>query len=122
VKTPRILIVDDERDVAMLIHHYLEMKDYTVEEAYSGSEALKRIFSGDIDLVLLDYGMRDIKGDRVCMLMRSDEKTKKLPVIIVTAHVEVDDNLFKQYGATEVVYKPVDTDELYKKIAKHLGK
>jgi DNA-binding response OmpR family regulator len=116
----RILIVDDERDVAMLLRNYLEFKGYQVEEAHNGSDALKRIFNGDYDLVLLDYGMRDIKGDRICLLTRDDDKTKKLPVIFVTAHVEVEDRVFKQCGADDVIYKPVNSDELYKKIEKYL--
>ena len=87
----RILIVEDERDVAMLLHEYLENENYEIQEVHSGAEALGRIFSGSgFDLVLLDYGMRDIKGDRVCELVRNDEKTKQLPVLIVTAHVEMD--------------------------------
>ena len=116
----RILIVEDERDVAMLLRNYLEFKGYEVEEAHSGADALKRIFKGGYDLVLLDYGMRDIKGDRLCQMARAEGATSKLPMIIVTAHVEVDDNLFKQWGATDVIYKPVNTDELYSKVEKHL--
>ena len=118
----RILIVEDERDVATLLHHYLESKNYEVDEVYSGAEAMKRVFGGQYDLVLLDYAIRDIRGDRVCQLMRADKKMEKLPIIIVTGHIEVDDHIFKQYGATDVIYKPVDSDELYKKIEQHLGK
>ena len=120
-KKKRILIVDDERDVAMVMHHYLENEDYDVEEVHTGSEALNRIFSGDYDLILLDYAMKDIKGDRVCLLMRADDKMKKLPVIIVTAHVEVDDRVFKEYGANDVLYKPVSSDDLKEVIQKHLS-
>ena len=118
----RILIVDDERDIAMLLHHYLEVKDYVIEEVYNGAEAMKRIFSDEFDLVLLDYDMRDIKGDRICQLTRADEKMRKLPVIIVTAHVEMDDKFFRDYGATDVIYKPLDSDELVRKIEKYIGK
>ena len=119
----RILIVEDERDVAMLLHEYLENENYEIQEVHSGAEALGRIFSGSgFDLVLLDYGMRDIKGDRVCELVRNDEKTKQLPVLIVTAHVEMDEKIFRDYGATDVLYKPVDSHELIEKIKKYLVK
>ena len=119
----RILIVDDEKDVAMLLHHYLELKDYEVEEVYNGADALNRIFNRKFDLVLLDYGMRDIKGDRICSLTCSDAKMQKLPVIIiVTAHIEMDDRIFKEYGATDVIYKPLDAEELISKVEKYLGK
>ena len=112
----RILIVDDEKDIAMLIHHWLEQRQFEIEEAHSGSEALKRIFRGGIDLVLMDYEMKDIKGDRLCLMIREDNNMRKLPVIIVTGHMEIDDQVFKEYGANEVVYKPVNADELVEKI------
>ena len=117
----RILIVDDERDVAKLLHAYLE-REYEVEEAHSGSDALARIFKGEFDLVLLDYAMKDIKGDRICELTRNDKTTHKLPVIIVTAHVEVDEKQFREYGASDVLYKPVSGHDLLEKIEKHLSK
>jgi CheY-like chemotaxis protein len=120
-KKKRILIVDDERDVAMVMHHHLEGEDYEVEEAHNGAEALHRIFSGAFDLVLLDYAMKDIKGDRICVMARADAKTEKLPVIIVTAHMEVDDKQFKDYGATDVIYKPVSGYDLRAKIEKYFS-
>ncbi len=118
----RILIVDDQRDVALLLHHYIQNEKYEVEEVYSGAEALTRVFTGGFDLVIMDYAMRDIKGDRVCMLMREDDKTKDLPVIIITGHSEIDEKVFRQYGATDVLYKPVLGDELKLVIEKYLSK
>lgn len=117
----RILIVDDERDVAKLLRAYLE-NDYDVEEAHNGSDALNRIFKGEFDLILLDYAMKDIKGDRICQLTRTDDQTHKLPVIIVTAHVEVDEKQFREYGASDVLYKPVNNRDLLDKIEKYLSK
>ena len=117
----RILIVDDERDVAMVLHHYLEDEKYEVEESYTGADALNRIFTGNFDLILLDYAMKDIKGDRISLLTRADDKMKKLPIIIVTAHVEVDDRVFKEYGASDVLYKPVASDDLKATIHKYLS-
>ena len=116
----RILIVDDERDVAMLLEHQLEQHGYEIEKIYSGSEALTRIFQGGYDLILLDYGMKDIKGDRISLLIREDAKLRTLPVIIVTAHIEVDENEFKEYGATEVLYKPVESEDLLAAVKKCL--
>ena len=116
----RILIVDDERDVAMLLHHQLEQHGYEIERIHSGSEALTRIFRGGFDLVLMDHAMKDIKGDRICLLMRADEKLRALPVIIITAHIEVDEHEFKEYGANAVLYKPVESEELIAAVKKCL--
>ena len=116
----RILIVDDHRDVAMLLHHQLEQQEYEIEEVYNGSQALSRIFEGNFDLVLLDFDMKDIRGDRVLILAREDERLRKLPIIIITCHVELDDRMFRTYGATDVLYKPVASDDLIRIVRKCL--
>jgi CheY-like chemotaxis protein len=115
------LIVDDERDVAMLLQHYLEQQGYEIEQIYSGSEALTRIFRGGFDLVLMDHDMKGIKGDRICLLMRADDKLRTLPVVIITAHIEVGELEFKEYGANAVLYKPVDSGELIATVKKCLN-
>jgi CheY-like chemotaxis protein len=117
----RILIADDERDVTLLIRHMLEIHGYETEEVHRGSEVLRRVSESNFDLVLLDFEMRDIQGDRVCLMLRLDEKTKNLPVMIVTAHVERDERIFKEYGASDVIYKPLDSDEFIKKVRKCLN-
>ncbi len=112
MRKKRILIVDDQRDVAMLLHHQLDLQDCEIEEIYSGSQALKQIFKGGYDLVLLDFDMKDIKGDRICLMLRSDDNFNALPIIIITAHVELDERVFREYGANKVLYKPVESDDL----------
>ena len=116
----RILIVDDERDIAMLLHHQIEQSGYEIEEIHSGSEALTRIFRGGFDLVLLDHAMKDIKGDRICLLIRADDRFRALPIIIITGHIEIEERVFKEYGANLVFYKPIESGELIAAIKKCL--
>lgn len=116
----RILVADDDKGAAMLMRHMLLIHGYEVEEVYQGSEALRRVFESPFDLVLLDFNMRDIKGDRVCLMLRMEEKSKNLPIMIVTAHTERDEKIFKEYGATEVVYKPLDSAEFIQKVKRCL--
>ena len=116
----RILVVDDDRGAAMVMRHMLLIGGYEVEEVYQGSEALRRISESPFDLLLLDFNMRDIKGDRLCLMLRMDEKTKDLPIMIVTAHTEREERVFKEYGATEVIYKPVDSAEFNQKVKRCL--
>ena len=116
----RILVVDDDRGAAMVMRHMLLIGGYEVEEVYQGSEALRRISESSFDLLLLDFNMRDIKGDRLCLMLRMDEKTKDLPIMIVTAHTEREERIFKEYGATEVIYKPVDSAEFNQKVKRCL--
>ena len=116
----RILIVEDERDVAMLMQQWLEGLDYEIQIAVGGADALKRIYQEKFDLVLMDYGMRDIKGDRVCLIVKEDDKMASLPVVIVTGHIEVDEKVFREYGATDVLYKPVERNDLIQKVEGYL--
>ena len=116
----RILVADDDRGAAMVMRHMLLISGYEVEEVYQGSEVLRRISESAFDLLLLDFNMRDIKGDRVCLMLRMDEKTKDLPIMIVTAHTEREERIFKEYGATEVIYKPVDSEEFNTKVRRCL--
>ena len=89
VAAKRILVADDDRGAAMVIRHMLMIHGYDVEEVYQGSEALRRVSESPFDLLLLDFNMRDIKGDRVCSILRMEEKTKE--------------SVFKGYGAKEVI-------------------
>ena len=120
VATKRILVADDDRGAAMVIRHMLIICGYEVEEVHQGSEALRRAFESPFDLLLLDFNMRDIKGDRVCSILRMDEKTKNLPIMIVTAHTEREEHVFKSFGATEVIYKPLDSEQFIQKVRKCL--
>ena len=117
----RILIVDDDKQCAQLITNILEMSGYETEEAYNGADALRRLSQSVFDLALIDFDMRDIKGDRICLMLRMEEKTKDFPIMIVTAHVEKDEKIFRDYGATDVVYKPLDSEDFIKKVKKCLN-
>ena len=116
----RILVADDDRGAAMVMRHMLMIHGYEIEEVYQGSDVLRRVSESPFDLLLLDFNMRDIKGDRVCLLLRMDEKTKNLPIMIVTAHTEREERIFKEYGATEVIYKPLETETFLQKVKKCL--
>ena len=116
----RILIADDDRQCAQLVTNLLEMGGYETEEVYSGADTLRRLSEGGFDLALIDFDMRDIKGDRICLMLRLEEKTKDFPIMIVTAHVERDEKIFREYGATEVIYKPLDSEDFLKKVKKCL--
>ena len=117
----RILVVDDDKECAMLIRDTLRIRGYETEEVFSGAEALRRLSDGKFDLALIDFDMRDIKGDRICLMLRLEDRYKDLPIVIVTAHVEKDERIFREYGATDVIYKPFESDTFIKKVRKCLN-
>ncbi len=116
----RLLIVDDEKAFTLALRRRLELSGYEVEEASGGSDVFRRLLQRPFDLVILDYMMPDIRGNKVCEIVRSEARFKDLPIIIVTAYHNQDEATLKSYGATEVLYKPVAVEELLALIDKHL--
>jgi CheY-like chemotaxis protein len=86
----RILVVDDEVDVARSVQALLEAKGYRVELAHDGVRVMEILGEGELpDLVLLDLGMPELDGEEVLRRMRADERLRELPVLLATAS-EID--------------------------------
>ena len=118
----RIMIVDDDKAYALLIQHKLQNGGYESEIVLHGSDVMRMAIGGGWDLILLDHKMPDVMGSRVCDNVRSEPKLKDIPIIIVTGHHEFGEEVFKSYGATEVIYKPFEDKELIGKIEKCLNR
>ena len=118
--TKRIMIVDDDREYTHLFRLMLERSGYDIIEVSKGADVFRRLMTESYDLVFLDYRMKDVKGDKICENIRSEEKLKDLPLVIVTAYRDHDPAFFKTMGANDVVYKPVDRNELVRIAEKYL--
>jgi len=117
--THRVLIVEDEREVAASLRELLERDGYAVEVAGSIAEA-KRALSDAPDLMLLDWRLPDGEG---IDLLKELRKTSELPVIMVTARVEVIDKVLGlEIGADDYVTKPVEPRELLARLKARLRK
>ncbi len=117
----RILVADDDRKCLSLLRNLLEEAGYEMDEATGGAETLRRLSQGSYDLLLLDFEMRDIKGDRISLMLSMDTQYEKLPILMVTGHIEKDEHVFKEYGATDVIYKPFENEDFLIKIRHLLG-
>jgi CheY-like chemotaxis protein len=115
-----ILIVDDEKGVTMTLRRLLELAEFNIEEAHSGAEALRRLMQDTFDLVLLDYMMPDVRGDRVCEMIRNEERLKDLPIVMITAYHDQTETKLKAWGASEVLYKPVTSEGILAAIRKFI--
>lgn len=110
----RILIVDDDDLSCRLLASQLKSRGYAPSTVTSGKAALERIGRDDLDLVLLDIGMPDVTGNDILRSIRADARTKKLPVIMVTASNDVPTMLScVDEGADGYVTKPVDIAYLH---------
>ncbi|MDO8535681.1 MAG: response regulator [Candidatus Omnitrophota bacterium] len=87
----KILIVDDEPDIIKMLQIRLESANYNIVTAQDGQEALNRIKEDTPDLLVLDIMMPKINGYTLFKMLREDLKYKNIPIIILTASVEIED-------------------------------
>ncbi len=109
----RILVVEDEADLADLVAFNLRGEGHEVTVALDGNTALAEIQRGRPDLVVLDVMLPDISGIEVCRRLRRQRETVRLPVIMLTAKTdEVDRVVGFEVGADDYVTKPFSPREL----------
>jgi DNA-binding response OmpR family regulator len=110
----RVLIVEDETDIAGLIKHTLERTGETEAEIVgSGDVALKTIADRPPDLVILDLNLPVVSGLDVCRVLRSRSESRRLPIIMLTARTGEDDRVTGlELGADDYVTKPFSLREL----------
>jgi two-component system cell cycle response regulator len=121
-KRKKILIIDDEETVILIFKTHLNAAGYDVESAASGKAGLAAVERENPDLVILDVMMPEMNGFAVCRAIRANPAWKKLPVIMVTGlHGEADELEGKQSGASDFMTKPVDFDQLKKRIVRFIG-
>jgi len=118
----KILIVDDEPHIVNLVKLILR-DNFTVYEAFSGSEALIIADKVKPDLIILDLMMPNMNGFETCAKLRTKTATKNTPVLILSAKSQIVDK-FKSInaGADDYVVKPFDSDELLRRVEMNLGK
>ncbi len=114
---PVILVVDDQLQNIELLEAYLAPQGYEIIKAASGEEALEKLSGYQIDLVLLDIIMPRMSGLEVLEKVRSDEKTRTIPVVMVTALKETEDKIKAlEAGCDDFISKPVDKVELLARV------
>ena len=117
VKTPVILIVDDNAQNLELLQAYLEELDCETVAAYDGLQALEMVGKKKPDLVLLDIMMPQMSGFEVCRRLKKDPKTRDIPIIMVTALNEFGDiERGIDSGTDDFVSKPVNRLELLARV------
>ncbi|MFL5293920.1 MAG: response regulator transcription factor [Myxococcales bacterium] len=110
---PLVLVVEDEKDLADLMQFNLQKAGYETLSARSGDEALAISRTRTPDLVLLDLMLPGIPGTEVCRQLKSSQRTRNVPVIMVTARgEEVDRVVGFELGADDFVTKPFSMREL----------
>ncbi len=114
----KILIVDDENDIAELISDILEDEGYNTVIANDGTNAINLVKKEEFDLILLDVMMPDITGTEVCATIRN---ITSCPIIFVTAKTALTSKLVGfEVGADDYITKPFINEELVARVKAHL--
>lgn len=111
---PRVLIVEDETDIAGLIKHTLERSgDTHVDVVASGDDAVKSVIEQPPDLIILDLNLPVLSGFEVCRMLRARHDVPRVPIIMLTARTSEDDRVTGlEHGADDYVTKPFSLREL----------
>ena len=119
----RVLVIEDEKDIAQVLEYNLRQEGYEVQTALRGREGLKLAQERPPDLALLDLMLPDIPGTEVCKILKGAEATRGIRVVMLTAKSEeIDRILGFELGADDYVAKPFSMRELLLRIRAVLGR
>jgi phosphate regulon transcriptional regulator PhoB len=113
----RILVVDDEPDIVELVSYNLTKEGFAVTSAADGEEALGLIKQNHYDLIILDLMLPGIQGVDLCRMIRSNNATERLPIVMLTAKADESDRVLGlEMGADDYLSKPFSTRELIARV------
>ncbi len=123
MKPKKILVVDDEADLAKTIQFSVAAEGYKVLVSYNEEDALNQARRENPDLFLLDIMLPELDGCKVYRLLKFDEQYKNIPILMLTAKTQEKDKLLREEtGADEYITKPFDIEELMEKVKAYLNK
>ena len=117
-----ILIIDDDRDLRDFLQQALSAAGFHVETTYRGAEGLRKLLTEDFHLALIDINMPEISGPNICRALRKHDKTRHLPVVMVTATFHSPQQIAEaknDYGADDFLLKPftgIDLQHLLERV------
>jgi diguanylate cyclase (GGDEF)-like protein len=107
---PFVLIIEDDRDIAALFRHVMDLAGYRTEIATNGTLAVERLSRSLPDIVLLDLTLPGTTGSEILQMMRADDRLKFIPVVVVTAYPELARSLNVEPDL--IMLKPVSSSQL----------
>ncbi len=117
----RILVLDDNRDILDVVHEALAYECFDVQSTSRSEMVIPMVEKFIPNLVILDYRVDGLNGGELCKQIKSHPDFKNTPVIIFSAYINHNDELFA-YGCDAIINKPFDLDELVDKVNLLLNK
>ena len=109
-KTPYILIVEDDRDIAAFFRNVLDMAGYRTEIAVNGNEAVDSLYKNPPDIILLDLSLPGISGVEILQILRAEKRFRRILTVVVTGYSRMADDLILEPDL--VLEKPVSPTQL----------
>lgn len=114
----KVLIVEDERDIAELLRYNLQEAGFKTDYVRNGADALQQAVEKTPDLILLDLMLPEVDGMIVCRLLKNDPRTKDIPIVMVTAKTEEKDRVAGlELGADDYIIKPFSPREVVLRVS-----
>ncbi|AEM78994.1 two-component system, OmpR family, alkaline phosphatase synthesis response regulator PhoP [Thermoanaerobacter thermohydrosulfuricus] len=112
-----VLVIEDEIHILELLRYNLEAAGYKVITSENGKEGLDKALEGKPDLVILDLMLPDVDGLEICKILKKNDETKNIPIIMLTAKSEEFDKVLGlELGADDYITKPFSVRELLARI------
>src|SRR5438445_9412913 len=113
----RILIIEDERDLVDVLSYNLQREGYETSVAHDGQEGLRKAQTLPPDLIILDLMLPVLNGLEVCRQLRAGERTRSIPILMLTAKAEETDQVVGfSLGADDYVTKPFSVKVLIQRL------
>ena len=114
-KKEKILVLDDDPDIGMMIKMMLEYKGYSVTVSERAEQAHEILKNDEFDLVIMDMLLSGVNGTDLCSEFKKDSSIADIPIIMISAHPNAKD-ICLQAGADEFISKPFDMHDILSKI------
>lgn len=115
----KVLVVDDDKDILEALQIILEREKFTVTTVFKGEETYRKVNEFKPNLILLDVLMSGNDGRTICKKIKSDTKTKHIPIILMSAHPSAARD-YAQFGGNNFIAKPFEIEDLIKMIKKYI--
>jgi DNA-binding response OmpR family regulator len=113
----RVLLVEDDPDIADLVEHYLRRGGFAVDRRTSGRDALDAVLQAPPDLLVLDLMLPQLDGLEVCRAIRASERASEIPIIMLTARADESERVLGlETGADDYLAKPFSPHELVARV------
>ena len=114
-KIARILVLDDDPDIGTMIKMMLEYKGYMVTVSDRADMAQQALNKGGVDLIIMDMLLSGVNGTDLCVDLKKNPSTYRIPVIMISAHPNAKE-ICLEAGADEFISKPFDMNDILSKI------